>query len=81
MVVGARQNFKFFRQNTWLPKNIGALFKFLYGILHYFIYIILIFLYCEKAHDNKIFSRENSKPQSRPAKVARMVNLKLAFMD
>ena len=37
MVVGARQSFQFFRQNTWFLENNGALSKFLYGVLHYLI--------------------------------------------
>ena len=32
MVVKARQNFQFLRQNTWFPKNNRASPKFLYGI-------------------------------------------------
>ena len=40
MVVGARQNFHFFRQKNWFLENTRALFKFLYGILHYLIGII-----------------------------------------
>ena len=40
MVVGARQSFQFFRQNTWFLENNRALSKFLYGILHYLISII-----------------------------------------
>ena len=39
MVVGARQSFQFFRQNTWFLENNRALPKFLYGILHYIIII------------------------------------------
>ena len=39
-VVGARQSFQIFRQNTWFLENNRALSKFLYGILHYFIRII-----------------------------------------
>ena len=38
-VVGARQSFQIFRQNTWFLEN-RALSKFLYGILHYLISII-----------------------------------------
>ena len=37
MVVGARQSFQFFRQNTWFLENDRVLPKFLYGILHYLI--------------------------------------------
>ena len=37
MVVGARQNFQFFRQIAWFLENNGALSKFLHGILHYLI--------------------------------------------
>ena len=33
-VVGARQSFNFFRQNTWFLENNRALFKVWYGILH-----------------------------------------------
>ena len=40
MVVGARQNFQFFRQKTWLLENSRALSKFLYEILHYLISFI-----------------------------------------
>ena len=36
MVVGARQIFRFFRQNTRFLEN-KALSKFMYGILHYLI--------------------------------------------
>ena len=39
-VVGARQSFQIFRQNTWFLENNRALSKFLYGILHYVISII-----------------------------------------
>ena len=39
MVVGARQNFQFFRQNTWFLENNRALSQFLYWILHYLISI------------------------------------------
>ena len=39
MVVGARQNFQFFRQNARFHKNIRALPIFLHGILHYLISI------------------------------------------
>ena len=40
MVVGARQSFQFFREETWFRENNGALSKFLYGIWHYLISII-----------------------------------------
>ena len=36
-VVGARQIFRFFRQNTRFYENNKALSKFMYGILHYLI--------------------------------------------
>ena len=36
MVVGARQSFQIFTQNTWFLENI-ALSEFLFGILHYLI--------------------------------------------
>ena len=36
-VVGTRQRFQIFRQNTWFLENNRALSKFLYGILHYLI--------------------------------------------
>ena len=39
-VVGARQSFEIFRQNTWFLENNKALSKVLYGILHYLISII-----------------------------------------
>ena len=39
-VVGARQSFQIFRQNTWFLENNRALPKFLYGNLHYLISII-----------------------------------------
>ena len=39
-LVGARQNFQIFRQNTWFLENNRALPKFLYRILHYLISII-----------------------------------------
>ena len=39
-VVGDRQSFQIFRQNTWFLENKRALSKFLYGILHYAISII-----------------------------------------
>ena len=35
MVVGARQSFQFFRQNTWFLENNRALPRFLYEILRY----------------------------------------------
>ena len=37
MVVGARQIFRFFRQNTRFLENNKALSKFMYGILLYLI--------------------------------------------
>ena len=40
MVVGASQNFLFFRQTARVLGNSGALSRFLYGILHYLISII-----------------------------------------
>ena len=39
-IVGTRQSFKIFRQNTWFLENERALPKFLLGILHYLINII-----------------------------------------
>ena len=39
-IVGARQSFQIFRQNTWFLKKNRALSKFLYGILFYLISII-----------------------------------------
>ena len=39
MAFGARQNFQFFRQNTWFIENKRALSKILYGILYYLISI------------------------------------------
>ena len=38
-VVGGRQSFQFFLQNTWFLGNNRVLSKFLYGILHYLICI------------------------------------------
>ena len=32
MVVGARQIFQFFRENTWFLENNSVFSKFLYGI-------------------------------------------------
>ena len=40
MVVGARQNFRFFRENTWFLENNRTLSKVRCGILHYLISII-----------------------------------------
>ena len=40
MVVGARQNFQFFRQKTWFLENNRAMSKFPFGALHYLISII-----------------------------------------
>ena len=40
MIVGTRQYFQFFRQNTWFLENNKALPKVLYGILHYLITFI-----------------------------------------
>ena len=40
MVVGARQSFQIFRQNTWFLENNRDLFKLLCGVLHYQIIII-----------------------------------------
>ena len=40
MVVGARQNFRFFRQNTWFLENNRTLSKVWCGILHDLISII-----------------------------------------
>ena len=37
MVVGARQSFQFFTQNSCFLENNKTLSKFLYGILHYLI--------------------------------------------
>ena len=34
-IVGARQSFQTFSQNTWFLENNRVLSKFLYGILHY----------------------------------------------
>ena len=45
MVVGARQSFQFFRQNTWFLENNRALHKVLYRILHYLISIIKWYKY------------------------------------
>ena len=39
MVVGVRQSFKFFRENTRFLENNRALSKVLYGIWHYLICI------------------------------------------
>ena len=39
-VVGARQNFQIFRQNTWFLENNRALSKFLLEILNYLTSII-----------------------------------------
>ena len=39
-LVGARQNFQIFRQNTCFLENNRTLAKFLYRILHYLISII-----------------------------------------
>ena len=39
-VVGARQSFQSFRQNTWFLENNRVLSKYLYGILHYSISIV-----------------------------------------
>ena len=39
-VVGGRQSFQIFRQNSWVLENNRALYKFLYDILHYLISII-----------------------------------------
>ena len=43
MVIGARQSFKFFRQNTWVLRNIGVLSKFSYGIFLYLVSINNLF--------------------------------------
>ena len=40
MVVEARQNFRFFRENTWFLENNRTLSKVRCGILHYLISII-----------------------------------------
>ena len=34
LAFGARQSFRFFRQNTWFLENNRTLSKFLCGILH-----------------------------------------------
>ena len=39
LVVGARQSFQFFTQNTRFTENNRALFNFLYQILYYIINI------------------------------------------
>ena len=39
-IVGARQSFQIFRQNTWFLENNRALSKIFYGILNYLISII-----------------------------------------
>ena len=39
VVVGARQSFQIFRQNTWFLENKRVLSKSLYGTLHYLISI------------------------------------------
>ena len=38
-VIGTRQSFQIFRQNTWFLVKNKALFKFLCGILYYLISI------------------------------------------
>ena len=43
MVVGARQNFRFFRENTWFLENNRTLSNVRCGILHYLISIIKLF--------------------------------------
>ena len=43
MVVGARQSFQFYRQNTWFLENNRALSKFLYGTLPYLISITKLY--------------------------------------
>ena len=40
VVVGTRQSFQFFRQNTWYLENNRDLSKFLYGVSHYLISIL-----------------------------------------
>ena len=40
MVVGARQNFQFFKQKTWFLENNRASSKFLDEVSHYLISII-----------------------------------------
>ena len=40
MVIGAPQNFQFFKYKTWFLENNRALSKFLYGVSHYLISII-----------------------------------------
>ena len=42
MVVGARQSFQSFTQNTWFLENKKVLSKFLCEILHYLISIITL---------------------------------------
>ena len=39
MVVGARQSYQLFRQNTWFLENNRALSKLLFDILHHLISI------------------------------------------
>ena len=39
-VIGARQSFQFFTQNTWFLDNNRALSQFLYRTLHYLTSII-----------------------------------------
>ena len=39
VLVGARQSFQRFGQNTWFLENNRGLSKFLYGVLHYLISI------------------------------------------
>ena len=39
-IIGARQGYQTFRQNTWFLEDNRALSKLLYGILHYTVSII-----------------------------------------
>ena len=56
MVVGARQNFRFFRENTWFLENNRTLSNVRRGILHYLISIIKLFKKKQYIKPNFIFA-------------------------
>ena len=70
MVVGARQNFRFFRENTWFLENNRTLSKVRCGILHYLISIIKL-LKKKTVYKTQFFIRHVSHlNQAKWAKVA-----------
>ena len=62
MVVGARQNFQFFRQYTWFLKSKRTLYKFLCRILHFLISITK--LSKKSVHKSQLYINHASHPNT-----------------